>query len=148
MNMMELIVQYLPSSKRKHDMSLHKLQCRYHNIWIQLLGKCAELFWHGKGMKKHGTPDVVPQTSWYQSSIVRHCVYVYLCVCVCVCVRWLRLLQSHPWKALTPLTFRNFLILARLPVKMICRLRKRLTGKDRPTHPHSWPAIGKFQVNN
>lgn len=57
-------------------------------------------------------------------------------------------LQSHTWKDLTPLAFRNFLIPALLPAKMICRLQDRLTVKDRPTHPHSWPAIGKFQVNN
>lgn len=44
----------------------------------------------------------------------------------CRALVWLKALQSHTWKDLTPLVFRNFLILAQLPAQ-ICSLQERLT---------------------
>lgn len=58
-------------------------------------------------------------TSWYHASIVALVSVVT------------QTLQSHTWKDLTPVCFQEF-----------------PDPRCSPAHPHSWPASGKFQVNN
>lgn len=109
------------------------LRLLIYSLWLWVF---FSKFWNDRGMKEHGTPDS-RLTSWYRASIEQLWR-----------VRWLRLLQSHSWKDLTPLhSGISWSPLGSLR-KMIRSLLERLTVKGCPTHPNSWPAIGKFQVNN
>lgn len=59
-----------------------------------------------------------------------HCTAV---VCVCAVTQTL---QSHTWRDLTPLAFRNFLIPAQLPAKNDLQPTKE-TYSQRSSHPPS-----------
>lgn len=78
-------------------------------------------------MKEHGTPDsalTLPgiKLPLYSSG-----------VCVCAVTQTL---QSHTWRDLTPLAFRNFLIPAQLPAKNDLQPTKE-TYSQRSSHPPS-----------
>lgn len=104
--------------------------------WVQILSECTDLHfttgWYWKLSQIHSPHWLFFFLSFGMTRAWRNTVHLtvyshFLVSCFhCRALVWLKALQSHTWKDLTPLVFRNFLILAQLPAQ-ICSLQERLT---------------------